>query len=123
MRAKVYELLEHCGPVTGLLHEYEVKLAELVCQVMPGVDMLRLMGSGTEAVMGAIRLARAFTGKKRVIKIGGAYHGWSDQMVYGMRLPSTGRMEAIGIPRGATAVKAAGAIHRGLAHGGAGRAR
>jgi glutamate-1-semialdehyde 2,1-aminomutase len=61
------------------------------------------MGSGTEAVMGAIRLARAYTGKKRVIKIGGGYHGWSDQMVYGMRLPNTGRMEAIGIPRGATA--------------------
>lgn len=100
---KVQALLNECGPITGLLHEYEVKLAELVCDVMPGVDMLRMMGSGTEAVMGAIRLARAYTGKKRVIKIGGGYHGWSDQMVYGMRLPNTGRMEAIGIPRGATA--------------------
>lgn len=103
VRAKVQALLEECGPVTGLLHEYEIKLAELVCDAMPGVDMLRMMGSGTEAVMGAIRLARAYTGKKRVIKIGGGYHGWSDQMVYGMRLPNTGRMEAIGIPRGATA--------------------
>ncbi|RDS84005.1 aspartate aminotransferase family protein [Dyella psychrodurans] len=103
VRAKVHALLEECGPVTGLLHEYEIKLAELVCDAMPGVDMLRMMGSGTEAVMGAIRLARAYTGKKRVIKIGGGYHGWSDQMVYGMRLPNTGRMEAIGIPRGATA--------------------
>nr|WP_225737319.1 aminotransferase class III-fold pyridoxal phosphate-dependent enzyme [Dyella acidiphila] len=103
VREQVRALLEHCGPVTGLLHEYEVKLAELVCDAMPGVDMLRMMGSGTEAVMGAIRLARAYTGKRRVIKIGGGYHGWSDQMVYGMRLPNTGRMEAIGIPRGATA--------------------
>jgi glutamate-1-semialdehyde 2,1-aminomutase len=103
VRAKVMALLDECGPVTGLLHEYEIKLAELVCDAMPGVDMLRMMGSGTEAVMGAIRLARAYTGKKRVIKIGGGYHGWSDQMVYGMRLPNTGRMEAIGIPRGATA--------------------
>jgi len=100
---QVQKLLNECGPITGLLHEYEVKLAELVCHVMPGVDMLRMMGSGTEAVMGAIRLARAYTGKKRVIKIGGGYHGWSDQMVYGMRLPNTGRMEAIGIPRGSTA--------------------
>ena len=100
---QVQKLLDECGPITGLLHEYEVKLAELVCQVMPGVEMLRMMGSGTEAVMGAIRLARAYTGKKRVIKIGGGYHGWSDQMVYGMRLPNTGRMEAIGIPRGSTA--------------------
>lgn len=102
VREQVQTLLSQCGPVTGLLHEYEIKLAELVCEVMPGVDMLRMMGSGTEAVMGAIRLARAYTGKKRVIKIGGGYHGWSDQMVYGMRLPNTGRMEAIGIPRGAT---------------------
>jgi glutamate-1-semialdehyde 2,1-aminomutase len=100
---QVQNLLHECSPVTGLLHEYEIKLAELVCQAMPAVDMLRMMGSGTEAVMGAIRLARAYTGKKRVIKIGGGYHGWSDQMVYGMRLPNTGRMEAVGIPRGATA--------------------
>ena len=102
VRRKVNEVLEACGPVTGLLHEYEVKLAELVCRVMPGVDMVRLLGSGTEAVMGAVRLARAYTGKKWIIKIGGAYHGWSDQLVYGMRLPGTGRMEAVGIPRGAT---------------------
>jgi glutamate-1-semialdehyde 2,1-aminomutase len=103
VRQKVNEVLDECGPVTGLLHEYEVKLAELVCRNMPAVEMLRLLGSGTEAVMGAVRLARAYTRKKWVIKVGGAYHGWSDQLVYGMRLPSTGRMEAIGIPRGATA--------------------
>lgn len=102
VRAKVHELLDSCGPVTGLLHEYEEKLAALVCKHMPGVDMLRLLGSGTEAVMGAVRLARAYTGNKWIIKIGGAYHGWSDQLVYGMRLPKTGRMEAVGIPRGAT---------------------
>ncbi|MDP9900854.1 aspartate aminotransferase family protein [Variovorax ginsengisoli] len=102
IRQKVHALLDACGPVTGLLHEYEVKLAELVCKHMPGVDMLRLLGSGTEAVMGAVRLARTYTKKKWIIKIGGAYHGWSDQLVYGMRLPNTGRMEATGIPRGAT---------------------
>ncbi|TXT39163.1 MAG: glutamate-1-semialdehyde 2 1-aminomutase, partial [Comamonadaceae bacterium] len=61
LRQKVNEVLDQCGPVTGLLHEYEVKLAELVCLTMPGVEMLRLLGSGTEAVMGAIRLARAYT--------------------------------------------------------------
>jgi glutamate-1-semialdehyde 2,1-aminomutase len=102
VRQKVNEVLDSCGPVTGLLHEYEVKLAELVCQSLPSVDMVRLLGSGTEAVMGAVRLARAYTGKKWIIKVGGAYHGWSDQLVYGMRLPKTGRMEAVGIPRGAT---------------------
>jgi glutamate-1-semialdehyde 2,1-aminomutase len=103
VRRKVNEVLDSCGPVTGLLHEYEVKLAELVCRSMPSVDMVRLLGSGTEAVMGAVRLARAFTGRRRIVKVGGAYHGWSDQLVYGMRLPKTGRMEAVGIPRGATA--------------------
>ena len=56
----------------GLFHEYEYKLAELVRQHMPAVEMFRMLGSGTEAVMAAVRLARAFTGKKWIIKIGGA---------------------------------------------------
>jgi glutamate-1-semialdehyde 2,1-aminomutase len=103
VRERVDALLRSCGPVTGLLHEYEVKLAELVCRAMPAVEMVRLLGSGTEAIMGAIRLARAYTRRKWIIKIGGAYHGWSDQVVYGMRLPGTGRMEAVGIPHGSTA--------------------
>lgn len=102
VQEKVIETLRKCGPVTGLLHEYEYKLAELVCRHVPSVEMFRMLASGTESVMGAIRLARAYTGKKWVIKIGGAYHGWSDQLVYGMRIPGTGRREAIGIPRGAT---------------------
>lgn len=51
--------------------------------------------------MAAIRAARAYTKKKYVIKVGGAYHGWSDQMVYGLHIPGTGRLEATGIPRGA----------------------
>lgn len=102
VRERVHALLDECGPVTGLFHEYEVKLAELIREYMPNIEMFRMLGSGTEAVMGAIRLARAYTGKKWVIKVGGAYHGWSDQMVYGMRVPGTGRREAIGIPRGST---------------------
>ena len=102
VRHKIHELLDSCGPVTGLLHEYEVKLAELVRDAMPSIEMFRMLGSGTEAVMAAIRLARAYTGRKWVIKIGGAYHGWSDQMVYGMRIPGTGRREAVGIPRQST---------------------
>jgi glutamate-1-semialdehyde 2,1-aminomutase len=103
VRQQVHELLDSCGPVTGLLHEYEVKLAQLVCQFMPSIEMFRMLGSGTEAVMAALRLARAYTGRKWVIKIGGAYHGWSDQMVYGMRIPGTGRREALGIPQSSTA--------------------
>ena len=102
LRDKVFELLQSCGPVTGLFHEYELKLAQLVNRLMPSVEMLRLLGSGTESAMAAVRAARAFTGKKKVIKSGGAYHGWSDQLVYGLHVPGTGRLEAKGIPRGAT---------------------
>jgi glutamate-1-semialdehyde 2,1-aminomutase len=102
VREKVFELLAHCGPVTGLFHEYELKLAKLINRHMPAVEMFRMLGSGTESVMAAIRAARAFTGKKKVIKIGGAYHGWSDQMVYGLHIPGTRRLEAKGIPRGAS---------------------
>ncbi|MCO5162065.1 MAG: aminotransferase class III-fold pyridoxal phosphate-dependent enzyme [Mesorhizobium sp.] len=103
VREKAHRVIDECGPVTGLLHEYEFKLAEIIRQHMPGIEMFRMLASGTEACMGAIRLARAHTGRKWVIKVGGDYHGWSDQMVYGMRVPGTGRREATGIPRGATA--------------------
>ena len=99
VREKIIELLNTCGPTTGLLHEYEEKLAALVCRHMPGIDQLRMLGSGTEAVMAAIRVARAHTGKKWIVKMGGGYHGWSDQMVYGLRVPGTGRRDAVGIPR------------------------
>ncbi len=102
VRDKVIELLTECGPVTGLFHEFELKLAETIHRFMPAVEMFRMLGSGSEAVMAAIRAARAHTGKRQVIKVGGAYHGWSDQMVYGLRIPGTGRREATGIPRAAT---------------------
>lgn len=102
VREKVYELLASCGPVTGLFHEYELKLARLINRLVPSVEMFRMLGSGTESVMAAIRAARAFTRKKKVIKVGGAYHGWSDSMVYGLHIPGTRRLEAKGIPRGAT---------------------
>jgi len=104
VRRQVAEVVEQSGPVTGLFHEYELKLAELVNRLMPGVEMFRMLGSGTESVMAAIRAARTFTGKKWVVKVGGAYHGWSDQMVYGLHVPGTWRFEAKGIPFGATAL-------------------
>jgi glutamate-1-semialdehyde aminotransferase len=102
VRDKVIEMLQTCGPVTGLFHEYELKLAQLVNRFMPSIEMFRILGSGTEGVMAAIRGARTFTRKKKIIKVGGAYHGWSDSMVYGLHVPGTGRMEAKGIPMGAT---------------------
>ncbi len=98
VKEKVIELINECGPSTGLLHEYEYKLAELICKNIPSVERFRMLGSGTEAVMGALRLARIKTGNKKIIKIGGAYHGWSDQMIYDLRIPGTRFFDAKGIP-------------------------
>ncbi|MBO7334728.1 MAG: aminotransferase class III-fold pyridoxal phosphate-dependent enzyme [Lachnospiraceae bacterium] len=102
VRKKVIELLNTCGPVTGLLHESEMLIAREINKHMPNVEMFRMLGSGTEAVMASLRIARIATGKKRVIKIGGAYHGWSDQMVYGLKIPgSRALLESHGIVSGA----------------------
>lgn len=61
--------------------------------------MFRMLGSGTESVMAAIRVARCATKHKRIIKVGGAYHGWSDQMVYGLKIPGSRQfLESHGIP-------------------------
>jgi glutamate-1-semialdehyde 2,1-aminomutase len=98
VREKVAELLADGGPAAGLLHRYEIDLAQLVCELVPGVQRFRMLSSATEAVMAALRMARAFTGKAHVVKVGGAYHGWSDQMMVGLRLPQTGAWEATGIP-------------------------
>ena len=100
VREKVQALIDECGPSTGLFHEYELKIARKICELYPAVDMFRMLGSGTEAVMAAIRVARLATGKKKIVKLGGAYHGWSDQMVYGLRIPGTRGFEAHGIPGG-----------------------
>ena len=61
VRDKVIEMLQTCGPVTGLFHEYELKLAQLVNRLMPSIEMFRMLGSGTESVMGAMRVARLAT--------------------------------------------------------------
>ncbi|MBE7005243.1 MAG: aminotransferase class III-fold pyridoxal phosphate-dependent enzyme [Ruminococcaceae bacterium] len=102
IREKVIELLNECGPVTGLLHESELMIAREINRHMPNVEMFRMLGSGTEAVMASLRIARIATGHKHIIKLGGAYHGWSDQMVYGLKIPgSRALLESHGIPGGA----------------------
>lgn len=98
IRSKVIELLEDCGPSTGLFHEYEYKLAKKISECVPSVDMFRMLGSGTEACMAAIRVARLATKKKNIIKMGGAYHGWSDQLAYGIRIPGSKSTQAHGVP-------------------------
>ena len=99
VREQVIELLNTCGPSTGLFHEFEYKLAKKISDLVPSVDMFRMLGSGTEACMCAARIARLKTGKKNILKMGGAYHGWSDQLAYGMRVPGTKSLMSKGVPK------------------------
>ncbi|MDR0817262.1 MAG: aminotransferase class III-fold pyridoxal phosphate-dependent enzyme [Clostridiales Family XIII bacterium] len=103
VREKAIEVINECSPCTGLFHEYEMKLAKEINKNMPWVEQFRSLASGTESDMLAIRIARTYTEKKKIIKVGGAYHGWSDQLVFGLHIPYSGAFEAHGIPSGANA--------------------
>jgi len=69
------------GFTFGASTENEIILAEMVCNAFPGMDKVRFVNSGTEAIMSAIRLARAYTGKNHIIKFAGCYHGHSDALL------------------------------------------
>ncbi len=69
------------GTSFGAPTELEVKMAELICKLMPSIEMVRMVNSGTEATMSAIRLARAYTGKDKIIKFEGCYHGHGDSFL------------------------------------------
>lgn len=71
----------HQGLSYGAPTEIEVKLANLVTSIMPSIEMLRMVNSGTEATMSAIRLARGFTGRDKIIKFEGCYHGHADYLL------------------------------------------
>ncbi len=71
------------GTSFGAPTELEVELAELLCEALPGVERVRMVSSGTEAAMSALRLARAATGRARVLKFEGCYHGHSDALLVG----------------------------------------
>ncbi len=100
---KAIEVIKDASPCTGLFHEYEMKLARIIHENMPWVELYRSLASGTEADMTAVRIARTYTGKTKIIKVGGAYHGWSDQLVYSLHIPYTKTFEAHGIPKEASA--------------------
>ena len=92
------------GTTYGAPTAGEVELAELVSQRMPGVDMLRMTSSGTEASMSAIRLARAATGRETLVKFAGAYHGHVDGLLAeaGSGLATQGIPASPGVPEAAT---------------------
>jgi glutamate-1-semialdehyde 2,1-aminomutase len=70
-----------CGTSFGAPSPYEVQLAGMVQELMPGIEMIRFVNSGTEATMSALRLARAYTHRDRIIKFEGCYHGHADQLL------------------------------------------
>ena len=69
------------GTSFGAPTELEVKMAEMITEMIPSVEMVRMVNSGTEATMSAIRLARAYTGREKIIKFDGCYHGHSDSLL------------------------------------------
>ena len=79
-------------------------MAEFICDRIPHVDMIRMVNSGTEAVMSAIRVARGYTGKNKIIKFAGCYHGHSDAMLVsaGSGVMTSGVPDSAGVPKGCT---------------------
>jgi glutamate-1-semialdehyde 2,1-aminomutase len=75
------------GQVYAAQHPRETTLAERLCGLLPGIEVVRFATSGTEAVLMAFRLARAFTGRTKILKFEGHYHGWSDQAYISARPP------------------------------------
>lgn len=87
----------------GASTENEIKLAKLVCDAFPGMDKVRFVNSGTEAVLSGIRLARAYTGKDKIIKFSGCYHGHQDALLVaaGSGLATLSLPGSKGVPEGA----------------------
>lgn len=81
----------------------EIKLAKIVCDAFPGMDKVRFVNSGTEAVLSALRLARAFTGKNKIIKFSGCYHGHADALLVaaGSGLATLSLPGSKGVPKAA----------------------
>jgi glutamate-1-semialdehyde 2,1-aminomutase len=93
------------GTTFGAPTEREVQLAEEIVDAVPSVERVRLVSSGTEASMSAVRLARAFTGRDRILKFAGCYHGHSDALLAsaGSGVATLGIPSSPGVPEGATA--------------------
>ncbi|HLC23595.1 MAG TPA: glutamate-1-semialdehyde 2,1-aminomutase [Dehalococcoidia bacterium] len=89
------------GLTYGAPCELETTLAKMVAAAMPSIEMVRFVSSGTEAVMSALRVARAFTGRSKVIKFAGCYHGHSDSLLVkaGSGLATLGLPSSPGVPQ------------------------
>jgi glutamate-1-semialdehyde 2,1-aminomutase len=92
------------GTSYGAPTALETELAELVAEMVPGVEMVRFVNSGTEATMSALRLARAYTGRHKIVKFEGCYHGHGDMLLVqaGSGVATLGLPDSPGVPPGAT---------------------
>jgi glutamate-1-semialdehyde 2,1-aminomutase len=99
----------------GAPTELEIELAELVISLMPNIEMIRMVNSGTEATMSAIRLARAFTNRDKIIKFEGCYHGHGDSFLIkaGSGVLTLGAPDSPGVTRG-TAIDTLNAIYNDI---------
>ena len=99
-------VVEACadGLSFGCATEIEVEMAEFICEHLPHVEMVRMVNSGTEAVMSAIRAARGYTGRDKIIKFAGCYHGHSDALLVsaGSGVMTSGVPDSAGVPKGCT---------------------
>src|SRR5271165_2511721 len=102
--AAVEEAL-HNGSTFGAPTELETQLAEMIVEAVPSIDMVRMVSSGTEASMSAIRLARGFTGRDIIVKFAGCYHGHVDSLLVsaGSSATTLGVPNSPGVPKGCTA--------------------
>ncbi len=93
------------GTSFGAPTEQETELAETIIDAMPSIEMVRLVSSGTEAAMSVIRLARGYTGRDRIIKFAGCYHGHVDSLLVqaGSSATTLGVPSSPGVPKGCTA--------------------
>src|ERR1017187_2048609 len=97
--AAVKAAAEH-GTSFGIPNPFEVTMAKLICSLVPGVQKVRMCNSGTEACMSAIRLARGFTRRDKIIKFDGCYHGHADSLLVkaGSGALTFGHPDSAGIP-------------------------
>lgn len=101
VRAAIVKALEN-GTSFGTPNPYEVEMAELIVEILPSVEKVRMCNSGTEATMSAIRLARGHTGRCKIIKFAGCYHGHVDSLLVkaGSGALTLGNPDSAGIPSG-----------------------
>jgi glutamate-1-semialdehyde 2,1-aminomutase len=82
----------------GYMDEYEVLAAEKLCELFASVQSVRFTSSGAEANLACMRIARAYTGRSKIIKFRGAYHGWGDQFMTDLEVPGSDRVMSGGVP-------------------------